>query len=400
MLGFMDDGRGAPPGLAGSMEMLRRLIAFQTVSRESNLALIDFVREHLRECDARARLTFDDSRRKANLFATLGPPAPGGIVLSGHTDVVPVDGQAWASDPFDLIDRDGRLYGRGTADMKSFIAVALALSPGYVARLERPLHLALSYDEEVGCLGIGRLIADLVESGVRPEGCIVGEPTMMTPVIGHKGKMSYRCTVRGRAAHSAYAPRAVNAVEAAAEAIAYLKRMSRRHRDGGPYDHAYDVPYTTVHTGVIRGGSALNIVPHECIFDFEFRHLPADDPHALLAEFNAYLHAELEREMHAVDAQTGFSIEQLSAIPALDTPAETPIVALAQELTGRYELAKVSYGTEASQFQHSGIPTVVCGPGSIEQAHKPDEYIDRAQLAACERFVRALLERLCRGAGE
>jgi acetylornithine deacetylase len=377
-----------------TIDMIRRLVAFPTVSRESNLELIDFVRELLRPYDADVRLTFDDDRRKANLFATIGPRGAGGLVLSGHTDVVPVDGQAWDTDPFGLVEKDGRLYGRGTSDMKSFIAIALAVLPQFVSRLNRPLHFALSYDEEVGCIGVGRLIRDLERADVRPAGCVVGEPTLMTPVIAHKGKRSYRCEVRGRAAHSAYAPVAVNAVEAAAEAVAYLKSMARRLRDSGPYDRAYDVAHTTVHTGVIRGGTALNIVPHECTFDFEVRHLPGDDPAALLAELKAHIAARIEPEMKAIDPGSGFEIVQMSEIPALDTSAETEIVALAHELTGTTEVGKVSYGTEASQFQRAGIASVVCGPGSIEQAHKPNEFIEVSQVEACEKFVAKLMQRL------
>jgi acetylornithine deacetylase len=239
---------------------------------------------------------------------------------------------------------------------------------------------------------VGRLIADLAGAGVAPSGCVVGEPTLMSAVIAHKGKKSYRCTVRGRAAHSAYAPAAVNAVEAAAEAIAYL--VARRLRDSGPYDHAFDVAHTTVHTGTIRGGTALNIVPHECTFDFEIRHLPAEDPEALLSELKSYIERELEPEMRAIDTQSGFELMQLSEIPALDTSAETEIVALVQDLTGNAGIGKVSYGTEASQFQRAGIPTVVCGPGSIEQAHKANEYITLEQVQKCEDFLRKLMERL------
>lgn len=386
----------ASSSLAASIAMIGRLIAFPTVSRDSNLELIDFVRELLRGLDAEVRLTFDDDRRKANLFATLGPrDRNDGLVLSGHTDVVPVDGQAWDSDPFSALEKQGRIYGRGTCDMKGFIAIALALLPHYVPRLARPVHLAFSYDEEVGCTGVGRLIEDLARAGVRPSGCIVGEPTGMKAVVAHKGKRSYRCTVRGLAAHSAYAPQAVNAVEAAAEAVAYLKRMARRHRDAGPYDHGFDVPHTTVHTGVIRGGTALNIVPHECAFDFEVRYLPGDDPDALFAEFASHIGSELEPEMRAIDARAGFDVVQLSEIPALDTSAETRIVGLVQALTGISEVGKVSYGTEASQFQRAGIPAVVCGPGSIEQAHKPNEFIALDEVAACEKFLRALLDRQC-----
>jgi len=376
---------------AETLDLIRTLIAFPTVSRDSNLELIDFVREYLRPLDADIRLTFDAERGKANLFATLGPRGEPGIVLSGHTDVVPVDGQDWASDPFTVIERGGRLYGRGTSDMKGFIACVLAVVPQYVQRgLRTPLHLAFSYDEEVGCLGVRGLLADMVAAGIRPKSCIVGEPTEMRPVIAHKGKQSYRCTVRGLASHSAYAPYGVNAVEAAAEAVAFLKGLARRHRDRGPYDRGFDVAYTTVHTGVIRGGTALNIVPHDCVFDFEFRNLPGDDPDRLRAEFETYLREVLEPEMQAVDPRSGFTLRKMSEIPALDTAAEAGITALVQEFSGSSEIAKVSFGTEASQFQVAGVPTVVCGPGSIREAHKPDEFVSLEQIERCENFLRGL----------
>ena len=287
------DDAGAPV----SIEMIRTLVGFPTVSRDSNLELIHYARDYLKNLGAEFRLTYDDERRKANLFATLGPAGVPGIVLSGHTDVVPVDGRDWTTDPFQLTEEDGKLYGRGTCDMKSFVAAALALAPEFARRgLKTPLHFAFSYDEEVGCIGVGRLISDLAHAGIKPLACIVGEPTMMRPVIAHKGKRGFRCAVRGFACHSAYAPQGVNAVEAAAEAIAFLKQMARRHRDQGPYDRSFDVAHSTVHTGVIRGGTTLNIVPHECVFDFEFRHLPGDDPDALLAEFNLKT-AATEREV-------------------------------------------------------------------------------------------------------
>ena len=377
--------------------MIRKLVGFPTVSRESNLELIHFARDFLAELGAESRLTHDDDRRKANLFATLGPRGVPGIVLSGHTDVVPVDGQAWATDPFELAEKDGRLYGRGTADMKSFVAVALALAPEFAQRgLKTPVHFAFSYDEEVGCIGVGRLIADLAHAGIKPKSCIVGEPTLMRPVIAHKGKQGFRCHVRGLTCHSAYAPQGVNAVEAAAEAVAYLKGMARRHRDHGPYDRGFDVAHTTVHTGVLRGGTALNIVPHECTFDFEFRHLPGDDPDALLAEFRDYIEHTLAPEMRALSPDAGFTLVPLSVLPALDNGPEVEVVGLAQELSGNDDIGKVSFGTEGSQFQRAGIPTVVCGPGSIEQAHKPDEYVEVEQVLQCEEFLRRLMDRVCK----
>jgi acetylornithine deacetylase len=376
--------------------MLRRLIAFPTVSRDSNLALIEYVRDYLAPYRAEIRLTYDEAKRKANLFATLGPRGDAGLVLSGHTDVVPTEGQAWDTDPFKMVEKDGRLYGRGAADMKGFLACALALAPEFVERgLGAPLHLALSYDEELGCVGVGRLIADLKRAGIRPRWCIVGEPTEMRPVIAHKGKKGYRCTVRGLAGHSAYAPHGVNAVEYAAEAVAFLKQLARRHRDRGPYDRGFDVAHTTVHTGVLHGGTTLNVIPHECVFDFEFRHLPGDDPERLLRELEDYVRGKLEPEMRAVHPGAGFTIEALSEIPILDSGAESEVVALAQELTGNAEIGKVSFGTEASQFYAAGIPTVVCGPGSIAQAHKPNEYVTLDQIAKCEAFLRRLMDRTC-----
>jgi acetylornithine deacetylase len=378
--------------------MLRRLVAFPTVSRDSNLQLIQFVRDYLAPHQAEIRLTHDDAKRKANLFATLGPRGTPGILLSGHTDVVPTEGQAWDTDPFELVEKDGRLYGRGTCDMKGFIACVLALVPEVMERgLKTPLHLAFSYDEEVGCIGVGRLIADLRHAGIRPRSCVVGEPTEMRPVIAHKGKKGYRCTVRGLAGHSAYAPLGVNAVEYAAEAIAFLKQVARRHRDHGPYDRGFDIAHTTVHTGVIRGGTALNVIPHECAFDFEFRHLPGDDPDRLLREFTDYVGSRLEPEMRATHPAAGFTIEPLSEIPVLDTGPEAEVVALAQELAGDRDFGKVSFATEGSQFQRAGIPTVVCGPGSVAQAHKPNEYVTLDQLRRCDDFLRRLADRLCAG---
>jgi acetylornithine deacetylase len=387
--------RNASPN--ASVEMLRRLVAFPTVSRDSNLDLIHFIRDFLKPYDADIRITHDDEGRKANLFATLGPRGQGGVVLSGHTDVVPTEGQAWDTDPFTLVGKEGRLYGRGTSDMKGFIACVLAVVPEFAKRgLRTPLHLAFSYDEEVGCIGVGRLIADIMRSGIHPNACIVGEPTEMLPVIAHKGKKGYRCTVRGLAGHSAYAPHGVNAVEYAAEAVAFLKNLERRHRDEGPYDRGFDIAHTTVHTGVIRGGTALNVIPHDCTFDFEFRHLPGDDPDRLLREFRDYVGTRLEPEMRSVHAASGFVIEPLSSIPVLDTGPEAEVVALAQELAGSSEIGKVSFGTEASQFHRAGIPTVVCGPGSIAQAHKPNEYVTLDQIARCEGFLRKLADRVCK----
>jgi len=385
-----------PTASPNVVDAIAKAVAFSTVSRDSNLKLIEWAQAQLEGIGARCRLTYDSDRRKANLFASLGPEEAGGVVLSGHTDVVPVDGQKWDTDPFRAeIDGD-RIYGRGTSDMKGFVATALALAPEFVANgLNQPLHFALSYDEEIGCIGVRGLIEDLGRAGIRPSSVIVGEPTSMRVVIGHKGKHSYRCKVRGLACHSAYAPQGVNAVEAAAEIIAHLKNMARRFRDRGPFDPLFDISHTTVHTGVIQGGTALNIVPKECSFDFEFRHLPGDNPEALFAEVKQFAERELLPEMQRVDPTSGFEWEALSVMPGLDVTTDSDTARLALGLTDMRDVGKVSYGTEASLFQAAGMPAVVCGPGSIEQAHKPNEYVSLDQIAQCEAFLRRLMQRMC-----
>jgi len=376
-----------------SIEMIRKLVGFDTTSRDSNLALIDFVRGYLAEFGIASELFFDAEKRKANLFATLGPKDRGGVMLSGHTDVVPVDGQEWSSDPFEIVEREGKLYGRGTSDMKSFVAVALALVPEFLAReLTTPIHIALSYDEEIGCVGVRGMIAEIARRPVRPKLCIVGEPTLMQPVIAHKGKISIRCRVRGLESHSALTHLGVNAVEAAAEIIAHLKRMARRRRDHGPFDRQFSPPYTTIHTGTVHGGTALNIVPRDCEFVFEFRTLPGDPPELLLEEVQRFA-AELEPEMHKVDRSTGISFEILTSTVGLSEAPESEVAELARALSGANSVGKVSFGTEAGLFQEAGIPTVVCGPGSIDEAHRPNEFIALEQIRQCEAFLRRLIER-------
>ncbi len=381
---------------AASRAMIERLIAFDTTSRDSNLALIDFVRDYLSRHGIESELVPSADGRKANLFATIGPAdgAKPGIVLSGHTDVVPVDGQPWTTEPFKVTERDGRLYGRGTSDMKSFVAVCLALVPEIkAAETKLPIHLAFSYDEEVGCIGVRGLIDMLVKRGLKAQACIVGEPTDMRVIVGHKGKKSWRCVVTGHEAHSSLTHLGVNAVEAAAELVAKLKATARRHRDNGPFDAMYDPPHTTVHTGTIAGGTALNIVPLRCEFVFEFRYLPGEDPDAMFEELKGYAEWQLLPEMRRVAPSTGFAWEELSRIPALDTPADSAVVDFAKQLTGANSTGKVSFGTEAGLFQQAGLPTIVCGPGSIEQAHKPNEFIALDQVAQCEDMLRRMIRR-------
>ena len=380
-----------------SIDWIRTLIGFDTTSRDSNLDLINHVKEYLAGLGVASSLTFDDDKKKANLYATLGPTDRPGILLSGHTDVVPVDGQDWHSDPFSIVEQDGRLYGRGTCDMKSFIAICLAYAPRFLERgLETPIHFAFSYDEEVGCIGVRRLIDMVNAAHVKPQMCIVGEPTDMQVTIGHKGKHSYRAHVRGLEAHSSLAPTAVNAIEYAAEAIAFMKGIARRIADQGPFDELYDVPHTTVHTGVINGGTALNIVPKDCSFDFEFRYLPEHGYDTYFSEIETYIRETLEPEMKAIDPSAGFTIEEISSIPGLSTDAGEEVVTLAKSLAGRNDHGKVAFGTEAGLFQQTaGIPTVVCGPGSVDQAHKPNEFVSLDQVKKCEQFIEKLMDHVC-----
>jgi len=375
--------------------MIERLIGFDTTSRNSNLDLIHDVRDYLKDLGVESHLTFDDDGRKANLYATLGPTDRGGIALSGHTDVVPIDGQEWSSDPWTVLERDGRLYGRGSCDMKGFIAIALAHAPRFLERnIQTPIHLCLSYDEEVGCLGAPKLISWLEQQPVKPRACIVGEPTSMKVIVGHKGKLSCTGRVRGLECHSSLAPKGVNAIQAAAKAIAKLADMAARKAEEGPFDEDYDVSHSTVHCGTIQGGSALNIVPLDCRFEFEFRCLLSDDPGALLAELQDYVREEVEPAMKAIAPESGFTWTENSFIPGLDIALDSEVVDLAKALTGANDTGKVAFGTEAGLFDKGGIPTVICGPGSIDQAHKPDEFVSLEQLALCERFMTRLLDRV------
>ena len=375
--------------------MIERLIAFDTTSRNSNLELIHYVRDYLAELGVQSELVHGDEGRKANLYATLGPTDRPGIALSGHTDVVPIDNQDWTRDPWKVSEHDGRLFGRGTCDMKSFVAVALAHAPRFLeAGLTTPVHLCLSYDEEVGCKGVRPLLEFLASRPIRPAMCVVGEPTEMKVITGHKGKTSIRCHVRGKEAHSSLAPQGVNAVNAAARVVGHLADMAARKAAEGPFDEDFDVPYTTVHTGTIEGGTQLNIVPGHCRFEFEFRFLPQDDPQALLAEVQRYAEREVQPAMQAVDPATGFDWEQIAGFPGLDLAPDAEVIELAKSLSGGNATGKVAFGTEAGLFDAGGIPAVVCGPGSIDQAHKPDEFIALEQVALCERFMQRLEDRL------
>ncbi|WP_342245641.1 acetylornithine deacetylase [Pseudomonas sp. OTU5201] len=384
---------------SGSRALLERLVGFATVSRDSNLELIAFIRDYLAELGVESELFYNAERTKANLFATIGPRDRSGVVLSGHTDVVPVDGQAWTVDPFRLAEREGRLYGRGTADMKGFIASVLAAVPGFLERpLQMPVHLAFSYDEEVGCLGVRPMLAELEARPHKPRLCLIGEPTELKPVLGHKGKLAMRCQVLGAACHSAYAPHGVNAIEYAARLIGKLGEIGVELARPEHHDERFDPPFSTVQTGTIKGGRALNIVPAECEFDFEVRALPNFDARQVADELQSFAETELVPKMRVVQPDTGIRLQPLSAYPGLATSPDSEAAQLLALISGSAEFGTVAFGTEGGLYDQSGIPTVVCGPGSMDQGHKPDEFISLEQLAACD----AMLHRLAlylQGAG-
>ena len=380
-----------------SIELIEKLISFDTTSRESNLEIISFIQDYLNDLGIDSQLVHNEEGTKANLYATVGDANASGVMLSGHTDVVPIDGQEWDTDPFKVTRKGNRLYGRGTSDMKSFVAITLAQLPKFQARgLKTPIHLAFSYDEEVGCIGVRRLIEIIKDMPVKPAMCIVGEPTSMQVITGHKGKRSYRVHVRGLEAHSSLAPHGVNAIEYASRLIVFLSDLAARIADKGPHDELYDVPHTTVHTGTIQGGTQLNIVPKDCVFEYEFRYIDQQDPQALEDKIRAFARDKLAPQMHAISSDTGINIELVNDMPGLEMDVDAEVVTFVKALAERNDHAKVAFGTEAGLFhQRANIPTVVCGPGSIDQAHKPNEFIEMEQIDACEAFLDRLMDRVC-----
>ncbi|WP_425403448.1 acetylornithine deacetylase [Hwanghaeella sp.] len=379
------------------IEMLGKLVSFDTTSAYSNLELIDFVRGYLADHGVEAQVLPNEDGTKANLFATIGPVKPGGVALSGHTDVVPVVGQPWDTDPFDMVEKGTRLYGRGTADMKAFSATALALVPEMVAQpLTRPLHFCLSYDEEVGCLGAPEMIRQLGENLPKPALVIVGEPTDMKVVSAHKGMWFFRVTVTGKEAHSSQTHRGVSAVMNGARMIAKLDEMGKRLRDNADPSNRFPPPYTTIHVGVANGGTAANIISRKFEFICDIRNLPTDDPAALQREFEEWYTAEILPEMHAVDPNTGIEIVTENVVPGLREELDSEAEEFVRAITGDNDTTYVPYGTEAGQFQEAGMSVVVCGPGSIDQAHQPNEFIEIDQVHQCEAFLRKVIGR-CRG---
>jgi acetylornithine deacetylase len=377
-----------------SRALVERLIAFDTTSRGSNLALIDFAQELLEASGARCRRTYDPTKAKANLFATLGPGEEGGYVLSGHTDVVPVDGQDWSSDPFAAETRDGKLFGRGSADMKGFIGTALSLLPEIArANLKRPIHFALSFDEEVGCAGVGAMLDDLKANGIRPALALVGEPTDMKVVGAHKGGAVIRTHCHGREGHSSAPDKGANAVMMAGAFIAYLKELGdsvKHHRDAH-----FDPPYTTVQANMMSGGTAVNVLARDATVTWEYRNLPDREGSAILEAARHHAEHEILPRYRLSVPEASIDTELKAGYPGLVLDPDSPAIALAREISGANSVETVAYGTEAGLFQRAGIPSVICGPGSIEQAHKADEFVALAQLVACEGFLRKLIARAC-----
>lgn len=387
-----------------SLDWLTRLIGFDTVSRHSNLALIEDVHAYCEQLGLAVDLTFNEAKNKANLFVTVtagknADQVNHGLVLSGHTDVVPIDGQDWTSEPFTATIRGDKLYGRGACDMKGFIACALTLLPQAVqlsnsGKLRRPLHLALSFDEEVGCLGAPLILADLKARGITPDYCIVGEPTNMAMVVAHKGIAVYRCRVHGKSAHSSLTMQGVNAISYASRLIGYVDTLAEEISGRDDNDALFDVPYSTLSVGTIRGGTATNIVPNLCEFTFDYRNLPHMTQDDILVPIQAKV-AELSAQMQARAPETGIELLQEESVPAMTDNDSAELQALIAALTGDDERHKVAYATEGGQFTNAGIPTIICGPGSIEQAHKADEYVALSEIERCDTFLQRLLDSCC-----
>lgn len=380
--------------IAAQIEWISRLVAFDTTSSKSNLALIEDVEAYLGVLGVETFRVMNDDETKSNLYAVVGPKSEGGVILSGHTDVVPVAGQDWATDPWRVVEKDGKLYGRGVADMKSFSAIGLSLVPEMLAaNLKRPFIFALSYDEEIGCLGAPRMIAEIADKAPAPQAVIVGEPTNMRVIDGHKGIGSFRVTVKGYATHSSQTDRGVSAVEAAAKLIAKISDMrAARARSADPAS-PFDPPYTTMTVNVAHGGQQLNIMAEDAYFEWDLRLLPGDSRADIVNEFTDFARG-VEAEMRAKAGGCRISIEELSNAPAFAPSPENPAADLAKALTGHNSTDVVAYAAEAGQFQEAGFSTVICGPGSIDQAHQPDEFITLDQVREGTKFMRRLIERM------
>lgn len=379
-----------------TLAMIERFISFDTVSSNSNLGLIEFAKATLEQAAAKVSLTLDGTGKKGNLLASLGPTDVPGLLLSGHTDVVPVEDQVWGSDPFLLSERDGKLHGRGTCDMKGFLAIATAFllrrKPDANAM---PLHIAMSYDEEVGCLGVHDLIADIRARLPAQRLCIVGEPSEMAFVYAHKGKVGGHVSAEGRNAHSSLSHQGVNAVEAVCEAVAFMKGLQRTVRDNGHYNPAFEDPkYTSIQCCMVSGGTAVNVIPASASFDFDVRYLPGENPDVYLAKLEEFITGTLVPEMQAMWPQADMRLQRVPGCAAYWQDPDESIIKTVRALFPGKPLLAVPFGTEAGYFRDAGIPTLICGPGSIDQAHKPDEFVSVDQVTQCENFLDRLVESL------
>ncbi|MDP2256751.1 MAG: acetylornithine deacetylase [Polaromonas sp.] len=387
---LLQPGLALAPVSPRALQLIQTLVQMNTVSHRSNLALIHFVQDELKKLGVASRITTNADKTKANLFATLGEGRSAGIILSGHTDTVPWDGQDWTLDPLSATIADGKLYGRGSCDMKGFIGMALAHAEDFLnSAAPFAVHLALSYDEEVGCMGVKELIADLKDAGIAPLACIVGEPTSMVPATAHKGVYRYKCCVRGKEAHSSLTPQSVNAIEMAARVIGKVRDMAEGFEASEPRYQGFDVPFSTASVGQFHGGIADNVVPRDAEFRYEFRNLPTADAFLMQKEVLAYAE-RAQVAMKNIAPEAGFSFETICEVPAFLGSAGDAVTQLAQRLAGEERTTLVAFGTEAGLFKSAGIPTVVCGPGSIHQAHQPDEFVSLEQLARCQAFMRGL----------
>lgn len=380
-----------------TIEILERLVSFDTTSRSSNLELIQYVESLLMEHGVQSR-RIPDGRDRVNLFASIGDTTAPGLFMGGHTDVVPVTGQAWRSEPFELTRMDDRLCGRGSADMKGFLAALLAALPEMTASpLRMPITLAFTYDEEIGCVGIRDLLDVMVTMPVKPRWAIIGEPTGMQVVTAHKGKVACRVTVTGKEGHSSNPDAGVNAIDVACDAMDFIRERGRACKHAGVSDHDYAYPWSSFHVGRISGGTAVNILPGVCCFDFEIRNLPEEDGDALLETVRGFIRDELRQRIKRMDERCDVQLDVVSSYPGLGTDTGSELVAFAAEMAGNPETAKVDFGTEAGMIQNRlGTDCVVCGPGHIAQAHQPDEFVEVEQLNRCDQFLRNVVGALRR----
>lgn len=376
-------------------EIIRTLIGFDTTSNNSNLELINFAQNILLSHGAECEIIFNKLKNKANLFASVGPKVPGGVILSGHTDVVPVINQKWDSDPFNLTEKNGRLYGRGACDMKSFIGIALALLPEFSsANLKFPIHFSLSYDEEVGCLGVSSLIKYIKEKKITNASIIVGEPTGMEVVTAHKGLCALKTSITGKEAHSSSPELGTNAIFVANKLIGFLRSLENDLKKELEINSKFDPPYPTLNVGTINGGTAINIVANSCTFEWEYRYLPGTDPLQILNKFNTFVIDEYIPKLISNGQKTEITTQQIAEIPALEESKESKISTLALKLAKKNKVYHVSYGSEAGFFRKSGLDTVLCGPGNISEAHRPNEFITNEQINECIFFMRNLYSQL------